>query len=105
MQHMVSVTNDTADLATPDEMAAINAFNDQLKAGIPQAHGLQWRQPSLAPEVRERHRSPPTISRSRTLRSPVSSGHAPPAIQTVCRPWRTALVSATELVNAASART
>ena len=34
MLYLVSVIDDTAGLATPDEMAAINAFNDeQLKAG------------------------------------------------------------------------
>jgi hypothetical protein len=33
MQYLVSVIDDTAGLATPDEMAAINAFNDRLKAG------------------------------------------------------------------------
>ena len=32
MQYLVSVIDDTAGLATPDEMAAINAFNDQLEA-------------------------------------------------------------------------
>src|SRR6266704_1909689 len=32
MQYLVSVIDDTAGLATPDEMAAINTFNDQLKA-------------------------------------------------------------------------
>ncbi len=32
MQYLVSVIHDAADLATPDEMAAINAFNDRLKA-------------------------------------------------------------------------
>jgi hypothetical protein len=32
MQYLVSVINDTADLATPDEMAAIDAFNDGLVA-------------------------------------------------------------------------
>jgi hypothetical protein len=32
MQYLVSVIHDTADLATPDEMAAINAFNDRLEA-------------------------------------------------------------------------
>ena len=32
MQYLVSVIDDTAGLATPDEMAAIDAFNDQLKA-------------------------------------------------------------------------
>jgi hypothetical protein len=32
MQYLVSVIFDTADLATPDEMAAINAFNDRLEA-------------------------------------------------------------------------
>jgi len=32
MQYLVSVIDDTAGLATPDEMAAINAFNDRLKA-------------------------------------------------------------------------
>ena len=32
MQYLVSVTHDKTDLATPDEMAAINAFNDRLKA-------------------------------------------------------------------------
>ena len=30
MQHLISVIDDTAGLATPDEMAAINAFNDRL---------------------------------------------------------------------------
>ena len=32
MQYLVSVIHDKTDLATPDEMAAINAFNDRLKA-------------------------------------------------------------------------
>lgn len=32
MQYLVSVIDDTAGLATADEMAAINAFNDRLEA-------------------------------------------------------------------------
>jgi len=32
LKYLVSVIDDTAGLATPDEMAAINAFNDRLKA-------------------------------------------------------------------------
>jgi hypothetical protein len=32
MQYLVSVIDDTAGLATPDEEAAIDAFNDRLKA-------------------------------------------------------------------------
>ncbi|GIJ76640.1 Uncharacterized conserved protein [Micromonospora phaseoli] len=32
MQYLVSVIDDTARLATPDEMAAIDAFNDRLQA-------------------------------------------------------------------------
>ena len=32
MQYLVSVINDNAGLATPDEMAAIDAFNDRLVA-------------------------------------------------------------------------
>jgi hypothetical protein len=32
MQYLVSVIDDTAGLATPDEQAAINAFDDRLKA-------------------------------------------------------------------------
>jgi hypothetical protein len=32
MQYLVSVIHDSADLATPDEMAAIDVFNDQLNA-------------------------------------------------------------------------
>ena len=32
MQYMVSVIDATAGLATPDEMAAIDVFNDRLKA-------------------------------------------------------------------------
>jgi hypothetical protein len=32
MQYLVSVINDSADLATPDEMAAIDVFNDRLQA-------------------------------------------------------------------------
>jgi hypothetical protein len=32
MQYLVSVIDDTAGLATQDEMAAINAFNDRLEA-------------------------------------------------------------------------
>ena len=32
MQYMVSVITGTADLATPEEMAAIDVFNDQLIA-------------------------------------------------------------------------
>ena len=31
MQYLISVIHDQAGLATPDEMAAINAFNDRLK--------------------------------------------------------------------------
>jgi hypothetical protein len=31
MQYLVSVIDDTAGLATPDEMAAVNAFNDRLQ--------------------------------------------------------------------------
>jgi len=32
MQYLVSVINDTAGLATPEEDAAIDVFNDRLKA-------------------------------------------------------------------------
>src|SRR5580704_19028429 len=32
MQYLVSVINDAADLATPDEMAAIDVFNEGLQA-------------------------------------------------------------------------
>lgn len=32
MQYLVSVLNDSNDLATPDEAAAIDAFNDKLQA-------------------------------------------------------------------------
>jgi hypothetical protein len=32
MQYLVSVINDSADLATPEEMAAIDVFNDRLQA-------------------------------------------------------------------------
>jgi hypothetical protein len=32
MQYLVSVINDTAELATPEEMAAIDVFNDRLVA-------------------------------------------------------------------------
>ena len=32
MMYLVSVINDTAELATPDEMAAIDVFNDRLQA-------------------------------------------------------------------------
>jgi hypothetical protein len=32
MQYLISVIHDKTDLATPDEMAAINAFNDRLQA-------------------------------------------------------------------------
>jgi hypothetical protein len=32
MQYLVSVIHDTASLATPDEMAAIDVFNDRLNA-------------------------------------------------------------------------
>ncbi len=32
MQYLVSVIDDTAGLATPDEMAAIDVFNERLKA-------------------------------------------------------------------------
>ena len=32
MQYLVSVIDDTAGLATPEEMAAIDVFNDRLKA-------------------------------------------------------------------------
>ena len=32
MQYLFSVIHDSADLATPDEMAAIDVFNDRLQA-------------------------------------------------------------------------
>ncbi|HEU5144970.1 MAG TPA: YciI family protein [Dermatophilaceae bacterium] len=32
MQYLVSVIDDTAGLATPDEMAAIDVFNDRIRA-------------------------------------------------------------------------
>jgi hypothetical protein len=32
MQYLISVIDDTAGLATPDEQAAINVFDDRLKA-------------------------------------------------------------------------
>ena len=32
MQYLVSVIDDKADLATPDELAAIDVFNDRLEA-------------------------------------------------------------------------
>src|SRR3982074_2413962 len=32
MQYLVSVIHDASDLATPDEMTAIDVFNDRLKA-------------------------------------------------------------------------
>jgi hypothetical protein len=32
MQYLASVITDTTELATPDEMAAIDVFNDRLKA-------------------------------------------------------------------------
>ncbi|MGH3150422.1 MAG: YciI family protein, partial [Streptosporangiaceae bacterium] len=32
MQYLVSVINDSADLATPDEQAAIDVFNERLQA-------------------------------------------------------------------------
>jgi hypothetical protein len=32
MQYLVSVIHDSAELATPDEMAAIDVFNDRLQA-------------------------------------------------------------------------
>jgi hypothetical protein len=32
MQYLVSVIHDSPDLATPDEMAAIDVFNDRLQA-------------------------------------------------------------------------
>ena len=32
MQYLVSVINDSSDLATPDEMAAIDVFNEGLQA-------------------------------------------------------------------------
>ena len=32
MQYLISVIHDAPDLATPDEMAAITAFNERLKA-------------------------------------------------------------------------
>jgi hypothetical protein len=32
MQYLVSVIDDTAGLATPEEMAAIDAFNDRMQA-------------------------------------------------------------------------
>jgi hypothetical protein len=35
MQYLVSVINDTTGLATPEEQAAIDVFNDRLQAEGP----------------------------------------------------------------------
>ena len=60
MQYLVSVIYDTADLATPDEMTAIDAFNDRLIAeghwvfagglGAPLAGGLYPCYEDLCPD-------------------------------------------------------
>ena len=52
MQYLVSVIYDQQDLATPDEMEAIDAFNRQLQAnGHRFAHAMrayiEWLQPML----------------------------------------------------------
>jgi hypothetical protein len=54
MQYLFSVIHDSADLATPDEMAAIDVFNDRLQA---EGHwvfagGLGW--PSSATVIDNR---------------------------------------------------
>jgi len=104
VQYLVSVTDDTAGLATPGEMAAINAFTDQLKAASagPKAHN------GGTPRLLAKCGSAIEVPHKQQIEDPALAWvkrHAPPAIQTVCQPWRTALISATELVNAASART
>ena len=63
MQYLVSVIDDTTDLATPDEMAAIDVFNDRLVAeghwvfagglGAPE-HGHRHRQPGRRGGVHRR---------------------------------------------------
>ena len=63
MQYLVSVIDDTAGLATPDEMAAIDVFNDRLQAeghwvfagGLAVAqHGHRHRQPGRGGGVHRR---------------------------------------------------
>ncbi len=54
MQYLVSVIHDSAELATPDEMAAIDAFNDRLIGGG--SLGLR-RRPWIG-QLGHRHRQP-----------------------------------------------
>ena len=65
MQYLVSVLNDTAGLATPEEQAAIDVFNDRL-----QAEGEDVERPALAAAQAGRHRE------SLPRRSPDSYGPA-----------------------------
>ena len=54
MQYLVSVIHDSAELATPEEMAAIDAFNDRLHGGG--SLGLRGR-PRID-QLGHRHRQP-----------------------------------------------
>ena len=58
MQYLVSVINDTADLATPDEMAAIDAFNDGLIAQGHWVFAAGLAAPSTATVIDGRHGEP-----------------------------------------------
>ncbi|HEY7720016.1 MAG TPA: YciI family protein [Pedococcus sp.] len=55
MQYLVSVINDTDDLATPEEEAAIDVFNDKLRAGGHWVFAGGLSSPSSATVVDSRH--------------------------------------------------
>src|ERR1700729_3275770 len=58
MQYLVSVINDTADLATEAEMAAIDVFNDGLQAGGNWVFGGGLGSPSSATVIDSRDGEP-----------------------------------------------
>jgi hypothetical protein len=63
MKYLVSVIDDTAGLATPDEMAAIDAFNDRLTAQGHWVFAGGLAAPSSATVIDNRDRLPDTPPR------------------------------------------
>ena len=75
MQYLVSVIHDQAGLATPDEMAAIDVFNDRLQA---EGHwvfagywGARWKKdPGINPTIADALNTRPKYVASTTLTDP-----------------------------------
>ncbi len=69
------------------EAGEASGFGARYTDGHPQSQWPTTEAPLACSRSAGAPSKSPASSRSRTLRSPVSSGRAPPAIRTVCRPW------------------